>query len=176
MYPAQRKMVPIKERLFSKVSRMRGGCWLWKERTDRKGYGRLGVWKRGMQQAHRVSWEIHFGKIPDGLCVLHKCDVPACVRPDHLFLGTRIDNNIDMRRKCRDRYASGDESGRRKHPELWPRGNQIHCAKLTEDKVRALRDEYAAGGISFAKLGIKYGIGHTTVENIVKRRKWAHVS
>jgi hypothetical protein len=79
-----------------------GSCWRWGGRKDSFGYGvvQLG---RGEPRtgAHRVSWRLHYGEIPPGLCVLHKCDVPECTRPDHLFLGTVGDNVRDAQRKGR---------------------------------------------------------------------------
>lgn len=76
------------------------GCWLWEAYTMPNGYGLFSIgYDRGL--AHRHAWEIYNGEIPDNLCVLHKCDTPACVRPDHLFLGTNKDNSQDMVRKRR---------------------------------------------------------------------------
>jgi hypothetical protein len=72
------------------------GCWLWMCSLNAAGYGQL-----GKRLAHRVSWEVHVGAIPCGLCVLHKCDTPPCVNPDHLWLGTYADNGADMARKGR---------------------------------------------------------------------------
>ena len=85
------------------------GCWLWTAGTCRFGYGRFHYVKRDIE-SHRMSWHFYRGPIPDGLCVLHKCDTPACVNPDHLFLGTRADNNIDCTNKKRQ-----------------PRQNITHC-------------------------------------------------
>lgn len=75
-------------------------CWEWSGAKIPKGYGQLGFLGKHTY-AHRVSWELCFGKIPQGLCVLHKCDNPPCVNPKHLFLGTIADNNRDMFRKNR---------------------------------------------------------------------------
>lgn len=76
------------------------GCWLWEGAVDRYGYGKIRD-NCHRVQAHRVSWILHNGPIPEGLCVLHKCDVPGCVNPDHLFLGTNKDNTQDALKKGR---------------------------------------------------------------------------
>lgn len=78
------------------------GCWLW---TGAKthGYGEVSYKHSKRLRAHRISWTIHHGKIPDGLCVLHKCDTPLCVNPEHLFLGTQADNLKDCYEKGRMR-------------------------------------------------------------------------
>lgn len=103
--------VPWQERFWSKVQKGEG-CWEWQGRRFPFGYGAFyleGQWNG----AHRASWRVHFGEIPDGLWVLHRCDNPPCVRPDHLFLGTHLDNVRDMCRKGRkrprgSRMRSGD--------------------------------------------------------------------
>lgn len=111
------------ERFWQKVVKT-DGCWRWAGRNRHKfGYGIIGsnspkhLGRRGME-AHRLSWIIHFGQIPEGLSVLHKCDNPECTRPDHLFLGTTVDNLADMRRKGRE--ARGETHGSRTHPESFP--------------------------------------------------------
>ena len=75
------------------------GCWIW-TRSKCRGYGRISYNGTG-KMAHRISWEIHCGPIPEGMLVLHKCDVPACVNPEHLFLGTYKDNTQDAIKKGR---------------------------------------------------------------------------
>lgn len=81
------------------------GCWLWTKSSDRDGYGKITITKNGRRvvSAHRVSFEAFRGKIKKGLWVLHKCDVPSCVNPDHLFLGTHLDNIKDCTNKGRNR-------------------------------------------------------------------------
>ena len=84
------------------------GCWGWIGATS-SGYGRLGRGGRGegLVYAHRLSWELRNGPIPEGMCVLHRCDNPPCSNPDHLFLGTKADNNRDMSVKGRHVGTSG---------------------------------------------------------------------
>ncbi len=83
-------------------------CWLWKRSTFKFGHGRYWIGGKG-RQAHRVAWELLYGQIPEGLCVLHKCDVPRCCNPKHLFLGTQGDNMNDRDSKGR---LGRDEAGR----------------------------------------------------------------
>lgn len=87
--------------LFWEKVEKTGGCWLWRGATNPKGYGRTGVGSHRSALAHRLSWNLAHGQIPAGLFVLHRCDTPGCVRPDHLFLGTAADNTADMIRKGR---------------------------------------------------------------------------
>lgn len=98
------------------------GCWLWNGSSLERGYGRF----RG-SLAHRVSWVLHNGPIPDGMHVCHRCDVTACVNPAHLFLGTALDNIRDMHAKGRDR--NGQES-----KTNCPRGHALEGANLVTRK------------------------------------------
>lgn len=129
------------------------GCYLWLRSVNKKGYGQIGV-HRKIHLAHRWAWERENGKIPEGLCVLHKCDTPGCVNPDHLFLGTSVDNNLDRDRK-----------GRVQHGERHVR------ARLTEDQVRAIREDPRTTRV----IGAEYGINCTAVSEIKRRVTWKHV-
>lgn len=95
----------IIRRFWSKVNKNDTGCWLWTANRVKFGHGQFTFRDRDRKQhhviAHRAAWELSYGRIPDGLCVLHRCDVPACQRPDHLFLGSQQDNLNDARTKGR---------------------------------------------------------------------------
>lgn len=103
-YMPTQKTEPIETRFWSMVLKSET-CWLWKGSVNRKGYGQIST-KRGSRplQTHRLSYELHVGPIPEGKMVLHKCDNPRCVRPDHLFLGTAKENTADMMQKERGHW------------------------------------------------------------------------
>jgi hypothetical protein len=154
-----------------------GPCWLWLGRPDRGGYGRLT--SRGIL-AHRYAWEQQNGPIPTGshhgtTCVLHRCDNPICVRPEHLFLGTHADNMLDMYAKKRDGDGRrGLNNGVHRYPDRYPRGEARPEAKLTEAQVRAMRAEHEAGATSIG-LGQRYGVSQAQAYRVVKRQSWRHV-
>jgi len=130
-----------------------GPCWVWTAGTNRQGYGQIMcAGPRGWcpQKAHRISWLLHHGTMPE-LCVLHACDNPRCVRPDHLFLGTVEDNNRDMRNKGRT------------------------ATRLNAEQVRELRRERAAGA-RLKSIAAKYGITEGAVSAIYHRRNWGHIA
>lgn len=135
-----------------------GECWLWTGRTH-NGYGMV-----ANRRAHRVAWELTHGPIPDGLDVLHQCDNPPCVRPDHLRIGTHADN---MR----------EASERRRFPNgaAWRLAHAGANVKVTEDDVRAIRARYAAGDITQKDLGLEYGLSQSGISGILSRSKWSDV-
>lgn len=151
--------IPIEQRFWSKVLKS-DGCWEWKANKHIFGYGLIfdEVGKKP-KTAHRVSWEIHQGSIPKGLCVLHKCDNPSCVRPDHLFLGTHQENMIDKTRKGRV-----------------PKGSLNKSSKINEKQAFEIKVIYALGGISMKKLGNQYGVSSNVVCRIVNSKLWTHAT
>lgn len=133
-------------------------CWVYQGYcSPSTGYGSIKSHQRKCD-AHRVSWKIHYGPIPAGLLVCHKCDNRPCCNPHHLFLGTHKDNMQDMSMK-----------GRARPPCL--KGEAAGPAKLKEWQVVEIRK--AQGSLS--SIGRQYGISHTMVRFIKKRRSWAHV-
>lgn len=146
----------LKER-FDVYTKRKDGCWEWVGYRDPNGYGRMDVSDRPML-AHRVSYLVHYGSIPDGMAVLHKCDQPKCVNPEHLFLGTQADNVRDMHAKGRARKRA-------------LRGPEHGMAKLDERKVRAIR----AWQGSLKDIAARYGITASTACDVRKRKTWKHI-
>src|SRR4249920_2161217 len=133
------KMTP-EERFWSLV--IKGPeCWGWSGYTGGDGYGRITIGHNRQGKAHRFSYEIHRGPIPDGMQVLHRCDNPPCTRPDHLFLGTARDNVADM-----------DVKGRRK--SVAHLGSDHGMAKLTERAVRTILKSKGPARIMAAKFNV----------------------
>lgn len=132
------------------------GCFLWTGVSHGNGYGGMTDENRKNAYAHRVSWRLFRGEIPKGLWVLHKCDTPCCVNPDHLFLGTGADNHRDMMEKGRQNI---------------PFGERHHCAKLTVQQVLEIRLSKDRG----TALALKYGVDKSTVYKIRDGKKWKHV-
>lgn|SRR5262245_43813701 len=157
---AAHRQPPLVNRFWAKV--IKGdGCWLWTGTIINTGYGQIRESRSGTERSfstHRLSWELHFGPIPDGMQVLHRCDVRACVRPDHLFLGTVRDNHADKVRKGRQ-----------------TRGVMIFCAKLDDATVREIRRRYAAGGSTQQALADEFGVTKPHIWQIINRRRWKHV-
>jgi len=122
-------------------------------------------------RAHRVSWELHYGLIPEGLQVCHTCDVRACVRPDHLFLGTNEDNHLD--KIAKGRMPTGDEHWTAYLPDRIARGEAK--GKLTEMQVTAIRARYAAGGVTQLALAKEYGVTPSNIAYICRRETWKHI-
>lgn len=146
---------------MKKVLMVESGCWLWIAAQSSDGYGSFSSSKLSECRAHRASWVLFNGLIPDGEWVLHTCDVPLCVNPEHLFLGDHTANMRDMIAK-----------GRRKAPDN--RGERHGSAKLTEDDVIAIR-RLVSDGQSQYSLAKHYDVDSSLINGIVHRRYWTHV-
>ena len=146
------------ERFFDKVKKAKNGCWLWTGSMDINGYGRLRI-ANDAWGAHRLSWTITNGDVPDNLYVLHKCDVRHCVNPAHLFLGTYSDN-------LHDAMAKG-----RWTPQ---RGSTVGNSKLNEAQVIRLRHLYAETDVSQKELAQQFSVGENCIGHIIAGRQWKH--
>lgn len=134
-----------------------GKCWEWTGTILSTGYGRI-MNDQKPQFSHRVAWELtHAEEIPDGLFVCHTCDNPACVNPDHLFIGTSQDNQKDMVSKGRQNPPYGERSG---------------SAKLTWKDVGYIRAIYKPGIISQQQLAEQFNISRTIISRIVNGVIW----
>ena len=145
----------VAERFDQKVVRLPDspGCWLWTGARTTTGYGHMEV-GYSYEKAHRVSYELHRGRIPTGLSVLHRCDVRTCVRPDHLFLGSQGDNVRDAVRKGRLCGIRGEENAR---------------SKLSDHDALEIRRRYARGNAG--DLAQEYGVHRTHIVRIAKGRR-----
>lgn len=143
---------PLEERFWA-CAKVLGpdDCWNWQSHRTPDGYGVFCNGKHGNVYAHRMAYILRYGEIPEGMCVLHKCDNPSCVNWSHLFLGTNRDNVVDMLWKGRSR-----------------------AAKLTPDEVREIRSR-AANGESCESLALEYGVTVRHVRSIIDGKHWKHM-
>ena len=149
------KKEPAKVRLFKGITKT-NTCWLWNGYKHRSGYGNIKVDGKVIK-THRLSWTIHNGEIPKGMCVLHKCDVRSCVNPKHLFLGTQRDNLDDMVKKGRSNHGE-------KHP----------LALLTKKDVLRIRMLFKKEK-SISELAEKFNVGYHVIWFIVRNKSWKQI-
>lgn len=165
----QRPDHKVLEKLLEKIERIPfSGCHIWMASCMKNGYGQIG-YKGTNAYAHRVSWLLQKGPIPDGMNVLHRCDTRCCINPDHLFLGSQMDNIHDMMRKGRENM----KSSRRGNPlrKNLRKGESHGMAKITAENVKEIRLRYAAGEQQKA-LGAEFGIKQAQVSRIVLNQSW----
>jgi HNH endonuclease len=145
-------------------------CWDWVGGNIR-GYGHF--WVNGKTvKAHRYSYTVYVGEIPNGLLVLHKCDNPSCVNPDHLFVGTELENRQDCTGK--GRQARGNTHGSKTRPESVLRGGRHPRTRLTETLVKKIRVEYVKGSTSRGTYGLaaKYNLSQATIQRVTSGTDW----
>lgn len=144
----------LSERFYRKVDNVGDGalCWIWNASLTRGGYGQIRVKKKNgrwtMARAHRVSWELHYGKIPKKLKVLHRCDNPRCISPYHLFLGTTKDNYNDMKEKGRRRFG--------------------FFSKISSEIALEIRNSTKKN----RELAQEFGLGLTQISYIKNNKRW----
>ncbi len=139
-------------------------CWNWLGAKKPKGYGNLRANKQYLL-AHRVSFELENGPIPNGFIVCHTCDNPSCCNPSHLMLGTTKSNSIDMLIK-----------NRQKDKKYAAKGSRNGMSKLNEEKVLAIRSEYKSGSKNQYELAEHYGVTQPAIGSILRNETWRHVN
>lgn len=158
----------------SRDSAIGDACWMWTRAKYKTGYGKL-YYAKSVTYAHRVAWELWHGAVPTDMYVCHRCDVKACCRPDHLFLGTHDDNMADALLK--GRFASGARNGRHTKPECQPSriGELCPAHKLTRSQVEQMRARYVPGKVTFDEIAADFGVSRTTARNAVRKVSWSNV-
>lgn len=131
-------------------------CWEWQASVGTSGYGRFRTCDGKCEEASRTAYRVFVGPILEGMCVLHRCDNRKCCNPNHLFLGTRKDNNEDMKAKGRARS---------------PKGEADPMAKLKETDIPNIRNST----LSLNKIAKEYGVSKKQILNIKQRKQWRHV-
>ena len=169
-----------RERFAAKVDFESSEHWLWYGSTMKFGYGQIYFYV-SLMLAHRFAWLLYCGEIPEGLQVLHKCDIPQCVKPEHLFLGTQADNMRDMHQKGRnwqatkpECVASGERNGAYTKPERRPHGSRHYLTPFSPEEIIEIRARVAAGELQ-VDIAEEFGVGKTTINNIVHFRNWKKV-
>ena len=147
-------LATIRSRLLARTNRAASGCLEWCGRSLYSGYGYMRYGLR-MVAAPRLSYMAFVGEIPQGLCVLHRCDNRLCIEPSHLFLGTHKDNAVDRNRK--NRQARGETCGR---------------ARLSQDNVRLIYSSSQPAAL----IAKKFGVSESAVRHIRAGRSWRHES
>jgi hypothetical protein len=151
---------PDKNFIFERISpEPNSGCWIWLSGVDSKGYGVVSS-KSQKDRAHRISLSLKIGrKLVKGECACHKCDVPTCVNPEHLFVGTHAENMRDCKNKGRYNTTGG------------AKGEASTSAILNESDVRSIRKD----GRMLHVIASQYGVHKSTIWLIKKRKNWSHI-
>lgn len=135
-------------------------CWNWcGTLRTKQGYGQLGM-NRSYYLAHVIAFVLTRFDVAPGMCVLHRCDNPSCVNPNHLFYGTKSDNNSDRSSKGRNGNHQGEANGR---------------AKLTEQNVKDIRRAHQEQSLTYPEIANVYGVSVVAVARICQRKLWSHV-
>jgi len=149
----------VGRRFWKKLKIADNGCWEWDGHTNGDGYGEISIRQSHLKYlvvgCHRVAWMLVYGTIPDGQCVLHKCDNPTCCNPLHLFLGTQLENIADRTRKGRTQ--------RRGRP------------KLTKEQVIEIRRLASIGTLTKVEISKLFNVQNAAISKVVLRQRWANI-
>lgn len=150
----------LEERLNRKLAK-KDQCLVWTGARTTQGYGLIGNgFGKKILLTHRAAYELSTGISPVGKVVRHTCDNPPCCNPDHLLLGTQLDNRNDMLERKRDNVARGERQA---------------CAKLTEESVLKIRQQYACGSVTITTLAEDFGVARRTAGDVIHRKTWQHI-
>jgi hypothetical protein len=149
-------MTSILERFMAKVEKTEG-CWNWTASLDKCGYGRFNI-NGKILKAHRVAYTLFIGDVPEGRCVCHTCDHPGCVNPEHLWLGTVLENMQDRDRK-----------GRAVHPIS--KGEANGNAKLSQDDIVKIREMRSYGYLQ-REIAQSFGVSLAQISRIILGQRW----
>ena len=166
--PGPHRPPSLKRHSFDEQVRKTDTCWIWIGPRTTRGYGRFRLYRREIR-AHRFAYEQAYGPIPEGLDVLHHCDNPPCVRPDHFFLGSNAENSADCLTK--GRQAKGDHIP----SERRARGSRNGNAKLKEAQVIEIRKHHADGKANESQLAKEYSVSQAHISAIVLGKVWKHL-
>jgi hypothetical protein len=158
-----RRSIEEVRRYIANNSAWINGCLEWQRNRDKDGYGRIHFDGR-YQKVHRVAYQLLVGPIPEGMLVCHRCDNPPCINPNHLWLGTQLDNQ-------RDKWAKGRAP---RPPSGVARGEAIGRSVLTEAGVRDIRRRSAAGEAGKA-LAREFGVSAFAIRSVLSGRTWGWV-
>lgn len=150
----RQRLKPLLERFKIRYAVDKNGCWLWQAKISKNGYGIISLSKTNSKLAHRVSYELFIGRVPNNFLVCHTCDVRSCVNPKHLFLGTQWDNVQDMVKKGRNAI-----------------GECLPQAKLTDKDVINIRKE----NTTMREAANKYNVSVATICRIINKQIWKHI-
>lgn len=146
-------------------------CWPWIGGTNDRGYGVVCIGNDKVY-AHRFSFVLNIGRIPEFICACHSCDNPPCCNPDHLFLGTHLDNMTDAETKGRFKHS---EEHIRKITVAIPRGDHHSCSKVTGEMVRDIRNRFSDRLTPLAYISREYGLSAMSVSDILRGKTWKHL-
>ncbi|MEG4286266.1 HNH endonuclease signature motif containing protein [Microcoleus sp. A006_D1] len=153
------KYLPLSQRLENHIT-SKDNCWLTDLPNNGHGYCKISV-NGKTKYAHRIAYEVYKGKIPENMQVCHSCDIPGCINPSHLFIGTQQENLIDCINKGRSNK---------------PKGENHHKAKLNESNVRQIKSLLVESNLTLKQIAEIFDVGIGAISDIKKNKTWKHIT